>query len=374
MTGRVLITGGAGFIGRATAAQLIPRGWSVTLLDLLDPQVHGDAAPDLPEGARLVLGDVRDVPLLTSLVREADAVLHLAARTGVGQSMYALRDYADTNVMGTAALLEVVAQNPVRKLVVASSRAVYGEGAYQCPACGPVSPRFRDRARLEAGQWETLCPRCDRPAAHVPTPEDKPMRPGSIYAVTKRDQEESCLCVGEAYGIPTLALRYFNVYGPGQPLANPYTGLIPALAGRVLSGGAPEVYEDGAPLRDFVHVEDVAAANVRALESDDLGGAALNIGSGEAVSILQAAQVVREVLQGTEAPVVSGRFRVGDVRHCYADTRLARERLGFEARITFREGVGGMAGWLREQYRGDPSATAAQELQARGLLGKAAAG
>jgi dTDP-L-rhamnose 4-epimerase len=371
---RVLITGGAGFIGRATTRQLVPRGWDVTLLDLLDPQVHGSVSPEVPDGARLIRGDVRDLDVLAPLVREADAVLHLAARTGVGQSMYAVRDYVDTNCLGTAALLEVLASggNEVRKLVVASSRAVYGEGAFACCECGPVSPRFRVREQLEAGDWEARCPICGRSAAHVPTREDKPQMPGSIYAVTKRDQEEACLCIGEAYGIATVALRYFNVYGLGQAPNNPYTGLIPALASRVLTGAGADVYEDGAPLRDFVHVEDVATANVLALESDEASGA-LNIGSGQPVSNMQAAEVVTGVLGGPEPPRVSGRFRVGDVRHCYADTTLARERLGFTAAISFEQGVRAMADWLREQHQGDPGERAARELQQHGLLGQAAA-
>ncbi len=368
----VLITGGAGFIARATIPLLLQSGWRVLSLDTLDPQVHGETAPDLPPEVEFHRGDVLDQHMLAPLVREADAVLHLAARTGVGQSMYAVLDYAQTNVSGTAALLELLAAggHQVQRLVVASSRAIYGEGAYCCPQCGPVTAAVRGRIQLEAGDWEVHCPRCRAGAAAEPTGEDKALAPGSVYAITKRDQEEMCLCIGAAYGIEAVALRYFNVYGPGQPPSNPYTGVIPAFASRVLSGRAAEVYEDGAPLRDFVHVEDVARANVLALERDGVAGLAVNIGSGEPISILEAAAAVTSALRGSDPPRISGRYRVGDIRHCYADLTRARQQLGYAPRVPFRAGVARMAPWLQEQFRGDFSEQAALELATRGLSGK----
>jgi dTDP-L-rhamnose 4-epimerase len=370
---RILITGGAGFIGRATTAHLVQCGWHVIALDNLDPQIHGTARPIMPEGAELVLGDVRDKVLITALIGEVDAVMHLAARTGVGQSMYALADYVATNTGGTASLLEALIQGAhhVQKLVVASSRAIYGEGAYRCDECGLVSPNLRLREQLDAGLWEVLCPNCSVQVRPVPTAENKILMPGSVYAITKRDQEEMCLCVGQAYGIETIALRYFNVYGAGQSPSNPYTGVIPAFATHVLSGRAAEVYEDGSPLRDFVHVEDVARANVLALNTSHDVAVPLNIGSAEPVSIFQAAATVTCALGGKYAPQMSGRFRVGDVRHCYADIARAQRILGYEPSIMFEEGIRGMVDWLRSQYRGDFSAQAASELAAHGLLGTA---
>lgn len=371
---RVLITGGAGFIGRATAPLLVERGWQVEVIDVLDPQIHGDTVPSLAPGVRLTRGDVRDRGLLRDVLPQVDVVLHLAARTGVGQSMYDIHSYVETNTAGTAVLLEELAQSKprLRRLVVASSRAVYGEGAYRCPTCGPVFPPVRRRDQLEKAQWEVTCPACRSTVEHAPTVEAKPTAPGSVYAITKRDQEELCLVLGGAYGIETLALRYFNVYGAGQPLSNPYTGVIPAFASRVLGGSATPVYEDGLPLRDFVHVHDIAVANVLAVEADGLTGLALNIGLGEPVSILGAAETVTRVLGGTARPVMTGQYRVGDIRHCYAGISLARRVLGYSPAISFDEGIASMAGWLREQFRGDFTAKAADELAARGLLGKAA--
>lgn len=370
---RVLITGGAGFIARATTPVLLEAGWTIRALDLLDPQVHPSGLPELAPQVEFIHGDAGDPELLESALQGVDAVLHLAARTGVGQSMYAVRDYVQTNVGATAVLLELIASGRCRprKVVVASSRAVYGEGAYDCARCGPVAPPVREREHLERGEWEARCPTCDHAVSPAPTREDKPLAPGSVYAITKRDQEEMVLCVAAAYGVAATALRYFNVYGPGQPPGNPYTGVIPALAARVLAGGTPDIYEDGKPLRDFVHVEDVARANLMAIESDSASGRALNIGSGQPVSILEAANVLTEALGGRLAPQVSGKFRIGDIRHCYADLTRATELLGYRPTVSFEAGIGRMAGWLRENCSADPSAEAASELAARGLLGEA---
>jgi dTDP-L-rhamnose 4-epimerase len=372
---KVLITGGAGFIGRATGRLLIERGWQVVALDILDPQVHGTTAPEMPEGVHLIQGDVRDRSLVAELLRDSDAVLHLAARTGVGQSMYAVSDYVDTNVGGTAALLEVLAagKHSIRKLVVASSRAVYGEGAYNCTTCGQVFPTVRTREQLTAGVWGVECPLCGGETAAAATAENKPLAPGSVYAITKRDQEEMCLCIGQAYGIETHALRYFNVYGAGQPLSNPYTGVIPVFASRVLSGRAAEVYEDGEPLRDFVHLDDVALANVLALEANTGKCETLNIGSAEPISIFDAAKTVTQALGGDQIPEISGKFRIGDIRQCFGDVSLARRTLGYVPTVSFLDGVRSMVTWLREQYTDDCSDKASDELASHGLLGTAAA-
>ena len=368
----VLITGGAGFIGRATGDLLVKNGWHVIALDILDPQVH-EEAPILPQGVELVRGDVRDRTLLATLLGRVDSVLHLAARTGVGQSMYAIGDYVDTNVGGTAVLLDelVTAKHGIKKLVVASSRAVYGEGAALCANCGTCYPKVRGVGQLDSAEWDLKCEKCKRTVEAIPTAEDKPMMPACIYAISKRDQEELCLCVGKAHQIETVALRYFNVYGAGQPSSNPYTGIIPVFAAQVLSGRAAEVYEDGEPLRDFVHVDDVARANVLALENRYGRSFVANVGSAEPISILQAARVVSKALGGVHTPKISGKYRVGDIRQCYADLTFTRSMMGFEPKINFAQGISSMFDQLRSEFRGDFSGKAASELAAHGLSGTA---
>ena len=372
---RVLVTGGAGFIGSHTVDALVDLGHDVVVLDNLDPDVHGPQ-PRRPAGlhpaARLVQADVRDGATLGSLVEGADVVFHLAACTGVGQSMYQPRRYVEVNVAGTAALLEALqrARHRVRRVVVASSRAVYGEGAYHCDACGPVTPQARARTRLEAGDWEPPCPACGGPAAAVATGEAATLCPGSVYGVTKLAQEQACLSVGAAYGIPVVALRYFNVFGPGQSLRNPYTGVLTAFFNCIRSGAAPEVYEDGLESRDFVHVADVVRANLLAMERDEVVGRAVNVGSGERVTLMDVARGMAGLMDGSP-PVVSGRFRLGDVRHCFADLGLARRVLGQQAAIPFADGLADVVGGLAGDSADDRSAVALEELQARGLSAKA---
>jgi dTDP-L-rhamnose 4-epimerase len=302
---RVLVTGGAGFIGSHVVDALLARGDEVTVLDTLNPQVHGAGSGPpayLDPQARLVVGDVRDRDTLAPLLDGAEVVLHLAAYTGVGQSMYQVRDYLDVNVVGTGVLLELLGDDRrgVRALAIASSRAVYGEGAYRCVECGTVTPHSRPTAQLLAGEWEPRCPQCGGPVTAVPTPEDSALRPASVYAVSKHSQEQAALVVGAARDLSVVALRYFNVYGSRQSLSNPYTGVIPALVSRALNGRPPEVYEDGEESRDFVHVRDVVRATLLAIDGPAAGGRqqspagpggheqssrVLNVGSGERHSL-----------------------------------------------------------------------------------------
>jgi dTDP-L-rhamnose 4-epimerase len=387
----VLVTGGAGFIGSHVVDALLARGDEVTVLDVLHPQVHGaeqEPPAYLDPQARLVVGDVRDRDTLAPLLDEAEVVVHLAAYTGVGQSMYQVRDYLDVNVVGTGVLLELLGDDRrgVRALAVASSRAVYGEGAYRCVACGPVTPRSRTAAQLRAREWEPRCPQCGGPVTAVPTPEGSVPRPASVYAVSKQSQEQTALVVGAARDLPVVALRYFNVYGSRQSLSNPYTGVIPALVRRALSGRPPEVYEDGEESRDFVHVGDVVRATLLAIDDvaatgpagpggheqgpADPGGHVLNVGSGERLSLIDVARAVATALNGPE-PVVTGKFRVGDVRHSQADLTKVRAILGFEPAISFAEGIPGLVTELAEQLHEDHSARAEAELAARGLAARA---
>ena len=321
--------------------------------------------------ARLVVGDVRDRDTLAPLLDDAQVVVHLAAYTGVGQSMYQVRDYLDVNVVGTGVLLELLGDDRrgVRALAVASSRAVYGEGAYRCVPCGPVTPHSRPTAQLLAGEWEPRCPQCGGPVTAVPTPEASVLRPASVYAVSKHSQEQTALVVGAARDLPVVALRYFNVYGSRQSLSNPYTGVIPALVSRALGGRPPEVYEDGEESRDFVHVSDVVRATLLAI--DDVGAASVvNVGSGERRSLIDVARAVAVALNGPE-PVVTGKFRVGDVRHSQADLTNARADLGFEPAISFAEGIRELVTELAQQLHEDHSARAEAELSSRGLAARA---
>jgi dTDP-L-rhamnose 4-epimerase len=372
---RILITGGAGFIGSHLADSLVEDGHAVTALDLLHPQAHGPArsAPGYVHPAvRLVRGDVRDAELVHALLDDADVVVHLAAYTGVGQSMYQVTDYLDVNVMGTATLLEALSahRDHIRKLIVASSRAVYGEGAYRCSQCGPVSPAPRSVAQMRRGEWQVRCPACSRPVTPLPTPEDQPANPGSIYAVGKLAQEQACLAMGRAYGVPVTALRYFNVYGPRQSLRNPYTGVITAFITRLMNGRPPQVYEDGQASRDFVHVSDVVRATRLAIDSDAVAGQRFNVGTGEPLNLLEIAQELSRAFDGPE-PIVTGRFRVGDIRHCHADVTLSRRVLGYTPRVDFTTGIRDLAARLAGQHWDDRSAIAEQVLRAHGLSAQA---
>ncbi len=368
---RVLITGGAGFIGSHVADQLLARGCAVRALDALDPQVHGPERrwPDyLAPGVERLRGDVRDRADVARALEGADAVLHLAAAVGVGQSMYEVERYTSVNSLGTAALLEALIERdpPLRRLVVASSMSVYGEGRYAGGA-GEWPRALRPRERLSRRQWEPVDER-GRLLRPLPTPEEKPVDLASVYALSKYDQERLSLMLGEAYGIPTVALRFFNVYGPRQAVSNPYTGVLAIFASRYLNDRPPVIFEDGAQLRDFVSVHDVARACVLALEREDVAGEVFNIGSGQPRTVSEVAQAMARLLGKQHlAPELPGRFRVGDIRHCYADIGKARRRLGYEPRERFEEGLRELVGWLRGQPATDHVAEAHEELAARGL-------
>lgn len=372
---KVLVTGGAGFIGSWTTDLLIERDYEVTILDVLELQVHQGNTPEyLNKEARFVKGDVRDRKLLTRLVKEVDAVIHLAAAVGVGQSMYQVEKYVNYNTNGTAALLDVLVneKNDVRKLVVASSMSIYGEGKYRCEKCGENRyPEHRGDEQLGKKVWEPLCPKCNIPLKHLPTDEDKPLMPTSIYAMSKSHQEEMCLLIGKTYGIPTVALRYFNVYGPRQALSNPYTGCVAIFSSRILNGKPPYVFEDGEQLRDFVHVKDIAKANLLALEKSSADYMAVNIGSGKSISITKLADLLTEVYETETKPYVSQRYRKGDIRHCYADIKRARELLDYKPSMNIKEALMELAGWAKDHKWGaiDLFEKALRELEERKLAG-----
>jgi dTDP-L-rhamnose 4-epimerase len=349
----VLITGGAGFIGSHLADQLVGRGHRVRALDLLTPQVHGQDAvrPEyLNRDVELMQGDVRDAAQVRKALKGIDAVYHFAAAVGVGQSMYRIVDYTMTNHVGTAVLLEAIVERPIKRLVVASSMSVYGEGYYQRKDGTRCAVWPRPARQLERHEWEVrdgdssvLTP--------IPTTEQKATSPTSVYALSKYDQEQLCLLIGQAYSIPTVALRFFNVYGPRQSLSNPYTGVMAIFASRLLGKRRPLIFEDGQQLRDFVSVHDV-----------------INVGSGRAISIRELAHQLGEAIGHPDIePEITGEYRSGDVRHCFADIAKAKQLLGYEPRVELSEGLKELAEWLEDQVVIDQVDEARRELSARGL-------
>jgi dTDP-L-rhamnose 4-epimerase len=367
---RILVTGGAGFIGSHVTDLLLDRGYAVRLFDSLSPQVHCDGARPsyLASDAELVVGDMRDPDAVARAVQGSDAVIHLAAAVGVGQSMYEMAAYTATNDLGTAILLEALAKHPVERLVCASSMSIYGEGLARNAAGALVGPAERHLEQLKRGAWE-LEDEDGSPLEPVPTPETKTPTLSSIYALGKYAQERMCLIAGQAYGIPTAALRFFNVYGTRQALSNPYTGVLAIFAARLLHDRPPMIFEDGRQQRDFVHVTDVARACLLALEADRSVTGVFNVGSGVRRSIASIAEDLARVM-GKEAirPHIVGKYRVGDIRHCFADIARARAVLGFEPQVDFSEGLQELAQWLATQQAEDRVDAATAELEKRGLV------
>src|SRR3954453_4356881 len=370
MSNDVLITGGAGFIGSHLADALLARGHKVRALDNLSPQVHGENSGRptyLHEQVELVRGDVRDPDAVRRALEGIDVVYHLAAAVGVGQSMYEIAQYTAVNNLGTAVLLEALAAQPVERLIVASSMSLYGEGLY-CSRDGKVSTaEERGLDQLRAGDWEVrnaggelLTP--------LPAPEDKPPSLASVYALSKFDQERMCLLIGRAYGIPTTALRFFNVFGTRQALSNPYTGVLAIFASRLLNEKRPTVFEDGLQRRDFVSVYDVAQACCLVLELPESAGAVFNVGSGRFYAIREIAEGIARVI-GKEylEPEITGKYRVGDIRHCFADISRAQSILGYQPRVELEQGLEELAAWLEGQEATDRVEQASAELAARGL-------
>lgn len=369
---KTLVTGGAGFIGSHVVDLLLAQGHGVRVFDALVDQVHaGDGPKYVPADAQFVHGDVRDRDALAGALADVDTVVHLAAEVGVGQSMYEISRYVDTNTGGTAVLLDLLANTPhsVRKLVVASSMSIYGEGAYRCAEHGDVLPRLRTETQLISRRWEPTCPQCGHDLDPEPTAESKPLFPSSVYAISKMDQELLCLTVAAAYGVEATALRFFNAYGPRQALSNPYTGVAAIFGGRLLNGLPPIITEDGLQRRDFIHVKDVARATVSALTAGAANGEAINVGVGDPISIREVAELLARALGREDiAPEVTGTFRVGDIRHCWADTTKARDLLGFEPTHRFRaDGIGELVEWISTQQATDHVPAARDELAQRGL-------
>lgn len=370
MQKKMLITGGAGFIGSHLCDRLIEKGYSVRVLDNLNVQVHGEDCQRpayLHPDAELIKGDIRDPELVRKALEGVDHVYHLAASVGVGQSMYEIVGYTDVNNIGTAVLLEALAENPVGKLVVASSMSVYGEGLYRNSRNEVVPGYERDIADLRKGKWE-LYDKDNTALEPVSTHEGKTPVLGSVYALSKYDQEQMCLLLGRAYNIPVVALRFFNVYGTRQALSNPYTGVLAIFASRYLNGKPPVIFEDGQQKRDFIHVYDVVRSLELAGESVDGTGQVYNIGSGNSYTVNFLAKSLAEVM-GIEniEPSVTGKYRAGDIRHCFADISKAEKLLGFRPQVELKDGLKELAQWLEGQVAHDKVDIAGKELEKRGL-------
>ena len=365
----ILITGGAGFIGRHLAATLLQRGYRVRVLDSLIEQVHGGTAvpQDLPEGVAFVGGDVRDRQAVAEALKGVDRVVHLAAEVGVGQSMYAVERYVSVNDCGTAVLFEGLIANPVKRVVVASSMSVYGEGLYRTDGGDVVQDAVR-APRKPGDPWDPVDPQ-GRPLIPAPTPETKLPALTSVYALTKYTQERLTLTLAPAYGMEGVALRLWNVYGPGQALSNPYTGVLAIFAARIHNGQPPMIFEDGAQRRDFVHVEDVAQAFVLALEHPAAPGRVYNVGSGADRSVSEVARLLAQAMGRPDiVPQITGQARSGDIRHCIADIGRIQAELGYQPRRDFAEGLAELAAWVARQQAVDRVAEARRELEARGLV------
>ncbi|WP_373056751.1 NAD-dependent epimerase/dehydratase family protein [Zunongwangia sp. H14] len=368
MSKKILITGGAGFIGSHLADELLSKGYEVRVLDNLSEQVHGKERKKpsyLNSEVEFLMGDVRDKEAVEKALEGIHAVFHLAAMVGVGQSMYQIRDYTAVNNVGTATLLEALINHPVEKLVVASSMSIYGEGLYKDGKGNLEMECERRLEDLKNDRWEMY--KDGEELEPVPTPESKKPNLASVYALSKYDQERLGLITGKAYNIPTTALRFFNVYGTRQALSNPYTGVLAIFASRLLNNNPPMIFEDGKQKRDFIHVKDVARACRLAMETPDAAGEVFNIGSGNQYTITHIADKLASVMGKDISPEITGKYRIGDIRHCFADTAKTKEILGFEPEVQFEEGLFELAEWLKGQIATDNVSKASSELSSRGL-------
>ena len=379
MNKKILITGGAGFIGSNVALKLITKGYEVTVLDNLSPQIHGDD-PDktsplynsIKGKVRFIRGTVTSRDDWHKALEGAECVLHLAAETGTGQSMYEVYKYVETNIGGTALLLDILAneKTDVKRVVVAESRAIYGEGRYYSEDLGAyVYPTMRDEATMLGGDFEVKYPGCGKPLQLVATTEDSKVHPTSVYGITKQVQGQLVHLVCQSLGIESVSFRYQNVYGPGQSLSNPYTGILSIFSTRIKNGKEINIFEDGKETRDFVYIDDVADATISGIEVPGANGHVFNIGTGVATDVLTVARTLMEKY-GVEVPLrVSGNFRVGDIRHNYADISLARDILGFEPKWNFSDGIGKFAQWVDSQeVHADQYEASLKEMKDKGLF------
>jgi len=367
---KILVTGGMGFVGSHLVDALVRLGHRVVVFDNLEKQVHGGRKPDyLNPDARYRIGDVRNYAAFKKVLVDCDIVFHEAAMVGVGQSMYKIAHYIYSNDLGTANLLDILVnhKNKVKKIVLASSMSIYGEGMYRCKNCGEVTPGLRADSQLKKRKWEMRCPNCNLKVIPLPTPEHKILIPTSIYAMSKRHQEEVCLLVGKTYNIPTVALRYFNIYGPRQSLSNPYTGVCAIFASTIKNNHRPIVYEDGLQSRDFINVKDIVRANLLVMKDNRVDYQYFNVGTGQPKTILDIADILIKLHGKDLKPKIVNAYRKGDIRHCFADTSKL-SKLGFKLSVDFEEGIKELAEWQKYSSAKDKTALAQHELYKKGLV------
>ncbi len=376
MTNKILITGGAGFIGSHLVDKLIDqKDYEVTVFDILEEQVHGkrNKPPDyLNKRAKFFQGSVTNYSKLKDLVLENDTIFHLAAMVGVGQSMYQIGKYIDYNILGLANLLDILVntEHNVEKLIIASSNTVYGEGKSECNKCGIIYPKLRHFDQLKHRVWDSVCPTCGSKLESLLTDENSPLNPSSIYAFSKQAQEKMSLMISQIYDINTTVLRFFLVYGSRQALSNPYTGVCSIFSTRALYGKPPVIFEDGYQSRDFVSVKDVCNALILAMEKNAANGEIFNVGTGTPILIKEVAEIITKKINPNLKPIYNQQYRVGDIRHCVADISKIKNKLGYSPTLTFEEGIDDLIAWIMSQKYSvqKPSQKAVKELKEKGLL------
>lgn len=376
MSKNILISGGAGFIGSNLALSLIEKNYSVTVLDNLSKQVHGEDPEQsflyrsIAAKVRFIKGDVRNREDWEKSLKGQDAVIHLAAETGTGQSMYEIYKYSQVNISGTALLFDIIAngQYPIKKIIVASSRAIYGEGKYKCPEHGIVYPMSRIQSDLLNGLFECACPHCGKEVMLLPTDENSKIEPQSVYGISKYNQEQLCLVAGKSLNIPAVAFRYQNVYGPGQSLSNPYTGILSIFSTQIKNQNPINIFEDGKESRDFVYIDDVVNATILGLENQKANFNSYNVGSGTPTTVLKIARELVSLYNSTIKINITGNFRMGDIRHNFADLNKIKKDLNFNPEFQFCEGIKYFTDWVNTQNTNeDLYATSILELKERGL-------
>jgi len=371
----ILITGGAGFIGSRLCEKLFERDYNITILDNLSEQIHGSIESSLfkkiKRKSTFIKGDVRNKEDWKIAIKGQDIVVHLAAETGTGQSMYEVEKYNDVNIMGTAHLLELLANSThsVKKIIVASSRAIYGEGKYNCDIHGDQYPLQRNEKDMEKGEFNPKCDICNLELSLLATDEESKIHPSSIYGINKHQQEQMVMLMGESLGIPSVAFRYQNVYGPGQSLSNPYTGILSIFSTRILNGNNLDIYEDGLESRDFVFIDDVVDATILGIEKEEANGKVFNVGSGTATTVKEVAESLKKFYDSSINISISGKYRLGDIRHNYADLNKAKSLLGFVPKYDFQKGISEFVSWVKTQeIMEDKYEKSVQELKEKGLM------
>ena len=373
----ILITGGAGFIGSNLALRLIDKGYHITILDILSPQIHG-SNPEINSmlfksikgKTSFIKGSVTSRETLVKAIENQDAIIHLAAETGTGQSMYEVQRYVDVNVGGTGLLLDILTNtaNSVKKIVIASSRAVYGEGRYHCPEHGIVFPSVRVTEDLSQGDFNCKCPMCNKNVELLATSEDSKIHPTSVYGITKQNQEQLVMTVAKSIGIDAIAFRYQNVYGPGQSLSNPYTGILSIFSTRIKNGNGINIFEDGMETRDFVYIDDVVSATILGLEDKNANGQIYNVGTGINTNVLTVAETLCTFYEKRVSLTISGNYRLGDIRHNFADISKIRRELGYQPNWSFEKGLLAFVNWVNDQsIQEDKYDESILEMQKKGL-------